>query len=110
MKWRLIRAQVLEAGVSKRQAARDAGIHWKTLEKVLENPFPPKCKRKKSHKLRRFRQCRSTFSKRECIVADIKNKLVESAVFIRDTVEAIPRSATPVGELGRLARFLQKRG
>jgi len=108
-KWRLIRAQVLEAGISKRQVARDAGIHWSTLEKVIKHPFPQKYSRKERRKLQEDPN-RLTLPKQKDIEAGIKNKVVESAVFIRDTVQAIPRSAAPVAELRRLASFLLKRG
>ena len=40
-KWEEIRHRVLREGVSKRQILRDEGIHWKTLEKILENSAPP---------------------------------------------------------------------
>jgi len=40
-KWEEIRHRVLREGVSKRQILRDEGIHWKTLEKILEYSRPP---------------------------------------------------------------------
>ena len=40
-KWEEIRHRVLREGVSKRQILRDEGIHWRTLEKILENSAPP---------------------------------------------------------------------
>ena len=39
--WTQIRTRVLREGVSKRQILRDTGIHWRTLQKVLEYPEPP---------------------------------------------------------------------
>ena len=39
--WLEIRERVLRKGVSKRQILRETGMHWKTLEKILEHPFPP---------------------------------------------------------------------
>ena len=50
IQWRLIRAQVLKAGISKPQVMRETGFHWETLKKILKNPFPPKFNRKKSRK------------------------------------------------------------
>ena len=44
--WRAIRRAVLEEGVSKRQACREAGIHWKTLKKVLLHQVPPNYQRR----------------------------------------------------------------
>jgi len=40
-KWEEIRHRVLREGVSKREILREEGIHWKTLEKILENSAPP---------------------------------------------------------------------
>ena len=39
--WESIRHRVLRQGVSKRQIMRDTGIHWTTLQKILEHPEPP---------------------------------------------------------------------
>ena len=39
--WTEIRRKVLVEGVSKRQALRQYGIHWETLEKVLSHSRPP---------------------------------------------------------------------
>lgn len=99
IQWRLIRAKVLELGVSKRQVLRDTGIHWCTLKKILKYPFPPT-----------YRRNRPATPKMEDVVTDIENKVVESAVFIRDAIQSIPRSAMTFVELRRLARFLQDRG
>ncbi len=46
-KWLEIRERVLRKGISKRQILRETGIHWKTLEKILEHPFPPGYQRSK---------------------------------------------------------------
>jgi transposase len=39
--WTEIRRKVLVEGVSKRSIARDYGVGWRTLEKMLANPDPP---------------------------------------------------------------------
>ena len=39
--WSDIRRKVLVEGVSKREILRLHGLHWKTLEKILEHPVPP---------------------------------------------------------------------
>ena len=39
--WAKIRFQVLRKGKSKREVLLETGMHWKTLEKILENPSPP---------------------------------------------------------------------
>jgi len=46
-KWLEIRERVLRKGVSKRQILLETGIHWKTLEKILDHPFPPSYRRSK---------------------------------------------------------------
>ena len=43
--WLKIRERVLRKNVSKRQILRETGMHWKTLEKILEHPFPPSYQR-----------------------------------------------------------------
>lgn len=43
--WLEIRERVLRKKVSKRQILRETGMHWKTLEKILEHPFPPSYQR-----------------------------------------------------------------
>src|SRR3954452_24064340 len=40
-KWAEIRRRVLVAGLSRRAACREYGIHWKTLKKILTHPEPP---------------------------------------------------------------------
>jgi transposase len=45
--WLEIRQRVLRNNVSKRQILRETGMHWKTLEKILEYPFPPSYQRHK---------------------------------------------------------------
>lgn len=40
-KWTEIRRSVLTGKLSKRQACKQYDIHWKTLQKMLENPEPP---------------------------------------------------------------------
>ena len=45
--WLQIRERVLRKGVSKRQILRETGMHWKTLEKILDHPFPPSYQRRK---------------------------------------------------------------
>jgi transposase len=39
--WMEIRHRVLKQGVSKRQILRETGMHWQTLEKILEHSSPP---------------------------------------------------------------------
>ncbi len=39
--WIEIRRRVLVEGVSKRQILRETGMHWKTLEKILNHSQPP---------------------------------------------------------------------
>jgi len=46
-KWLENRERVLRKDVSKRQILRETGMHWKTLEKILEHPFPPSYQRSK---------------------------------------------------------------
>lgn len=45
--WLDIRRRVLREGVSKRQILRETGMHWTTLEKILEHPSPPGYRRNK---------------------------------------------------------------
>ncbi len=39
--WTDVRRAVLVEGISKRQACRRFGIHWQTLQRILEHPGPP---------------------------------------------------------------------
>jgi transposase len=39
--WLEIRKRVLREGVSKRQILRETGMHWTTLEKILQHSCPP---------------------------------------------------------------------
>ena len=39
--WLQIRERVLREGVSKRQILRETGMHWTTLERILNHPIPP---------------------------------------------------------------------
>ena len=39
--WEEIRQRVRNQGVSKREILRETGMHWTTLEKILEHPEPP---------------------------------------------------------------------
>jgi len=39
--WAEIRRRVLTEGISKRQVLRETGMHWRTLEKILEHSAPP---------------------------------------------------------------------
>lgn len=39
--WQEIRHRILKQGVSKRQILRETGMHWQTLEKILEHSSPP---------------------------------------------------------------------
>ena len=41
LQWAEIRRRVLVDGVSKRQILRETGMHWTTLEKILDHPEPP---------------------------------------------------------------------
>lgn len=45
--WAEIRRRVLVEGVSKRQILRESGLHWKTLQKILEHSAPPGYRLKK---------------------------------------------------------------
>jgi transposase len=110
IQWQMIRNRVLKGGIPKRQVLRETGIHWATLEKMLKHPFPPKYKRKGHSRLRKLCLRRLILPTKADIVAGIKHKIIESAVFIQDMFQAIPRDAVPVAELHRLARFLKDRG
>ena len=39
--WTEIRRKVLVEGVSQRSILRETGMHWKTLEKILNHSAPP---------------------------------------------------------------------
>jgi transposase len=43
--WLEIRKRVLREGVSKRQILRETGMHWTTLEKILQHSCPPEYQR-----------------------------------------------------------------
>ena len=45
--WVTIRRRVLVEGVSKRQILRETGMHWTTLEKILEHREPPGYQRRR---------------------------------------------------------------
>jgi transposase len=45
--WVTIRRRVLVEGVSKRQILREMGMHWTTLEKILEHGEPPGYRRRR---------------------------------------------------------------
>ena len=45
--WMEIRRRVLVEGVSKRQILRETGMHWRTLEKMLDHSKPPGYRRSK---------------------------------------------------------------
>src|SRR3954463_10292080 len=45
--WAEIRRRVLADGLSGRAACREYKIHWKTLQKILDNPEPPGYRRTK---------------------------------------------------------------
>ena len=45
--WLEIRRRVLRQGVSKRQILRETGMHWQTLEKILQHSSPPGYRRTK---------------------------------------------------------------
>ena len=45
--WLEIRRRVLCEGVSKRQILRETGMHWQTLEKILQHSSPPGYRRTK---------------------------------------------------------------
>ena len=45
--WAEIRRRVLVDGLSGRAACREYKIHWKTLQKILDNPQPPGYRRTK---------------------------------------------------------------
>ena len=47
--WSEIRRRVLVEGVSKRQVLRETGMHWRTLEKILDHPEPPGYRRSREH-------------------------------------------------------------
>jgi len=46
--WLEIRKRVLREGVSKRQILRETGMHWTTLEKILQHSSPPGYQRTKA--------------------------------------------------------------
>ncbi len=48
--WTDIRRRVLTEGVSKRQILRETGMHWTTLEKILNHSSPP------GYRMQRLRQ------------------------------------------------------
>jgi len=48
--WLQIRQRVLREGVSKRQILKETGMHWTTLEKILNNSSPPGYQRSKPPK------------------------------------------------------------
>jgi len=48
--WLQIRQRVLREGVSKRRILKETGMHWTTLEKILNNSSPPGYQRTKSPK------------------------------------------------------------
>ena len=39
--WSEIRRRVLVEGVSRRQIIRETGMHWETLQKILQHSEPP---------------------------------------------------------------------
>ena len=39
--WSEIRRRILVDGVSQRQILRETGMHWETLQKILNNSEPP---------------------------------------------------------------------
>ena len=48
--WTKIRRQILVEGISKRAVIRETGMHWKTLEKVLNHSEPPGYRMKEARK------------------------------------------------------------
>ncbi len=52
--WRDIRRRVLVEGESKRQICREYGIHFRTLQKILENPAPPGYRQRKPRAKRKI--------------------------------------------------------
>lgn len=54
--WTQVRRYVLSEGHSKRAACRKFGIHWKTLQKMLDHPEPPAFQRRArgERKIERF--------------------------------------------------------
>jgi transposase len=55
--WTEVRRRVLTEGLSKRQACREYGLHWRTLTKILEHSEPPGYRRSRprpKRKLERF--------------------------------------------------------
>jgi len=48
--WERIRYRVLREGISKRQILRETGMHWQTLEKILNHPRPPGYRLKEGRK------------------------------------------------------------
>jgi transposase len=54
--WTEIRRRVLVDGESKRSVQRRFGIHWQTLEKILEHSEPPGYRLKEPRKKRRVEQ------------------------------------------------------
>jgi len=39
--WTDIRNRIERGRASKREILRETGMHWKTLEKILQHPSPP---------------------------------------------------------------------
>ena len=46
--WLEIRKRVLREGISKRQILRETGMHWTTLEKILQHSSPPEYQRNRA--------------------------------------------------------------
>ena len=45
--WSEVRRRVLTGELSKRQACKEYGLHWDTLEKILQHEEPPGYRQKK---------------------------------------------------------------
>ena len=52
--WRDIRRRILVEGEGKRQICREYGIHFKTLQKILEHPEPPGYRQSKPREKRKI--------------------------------------------------------
>jgi hypothetical protein len=52
--WRDIRRRILVGGEAKRQVCREYGIHFRTLQKILEHSEPPGYRQSKPHEKRKI--------------------------------------------------------
>ena len=109
-KWEEIRHRVLREGVSKRQILRDEGIHWKTLEKILEHSAPPgyqKRKPRKRPKIGPFEERIRQILKQDAKIPNKKQRHTAKRIFERIREEGYSGGATQVKEAVRRIRQRQ---